>query len=413
MTASALPSTLTNWYSGKVANPSATSSGGLLSATPSTASSIPGATADTSASNPALTQAGLLSGSTSNVQNTQPSYTPTTYTASQLNSPNTWNVNPSQTVAGQLSTDLKSNSPLMQQAQTEGSITANARGLLNSSMAAQAGENAMISSATPIATADAATNASAASYNANEANTFSQNNQAALNTAAENNAAAANAASSTNTTTAASLNQQTQSNLQNLSQDFNNNVQAIQSNQYMDQAAKDYNISQLYQSYQSQVTLLQDVGTVPNVGSLLSNPAPSSSAPSAGYTSGPAPAAPAAASGSGGGSVICTYYHDIGWMDEETYRLDSLYGEMMWLENPEFIAWYWSWAYYFVGWLGKGELRTWLFWPLVYFWSQQMKSELNLTKPNVIGKSILCIGKLAFKVMSQFKVYGMADARTK
>lgn len=75
-----------------------------------------------------------------------------------------------ETVQGQLDTILGKDGPLMQSARTRAAQNANARGLLNSSMAVQAGEQAVIDSALPIAAADAA------AYNrAGETNQASQN----------------------------------------------------------------------------------------------------------------------------------------------------------------------------------------------------------------------------------------------
>ena len=67
------------------------------------------------------------------------------------------NVSVNQTSQGQLHKMLASDSPLMQQAATMGNQRANARGLLNSSMASQAAQGAMISAATPFAQQDAQT----------------------------------------------------------------------------------------------------------------------------------------------------------------------------------------------------------------------------------------------------------------
>lgn len=57
--------------------------------------------------------------------------------------------------ANKLRDMLREDSPLMQQARTDGLKTANSRGLLNSSMAAGASQDAMIRAATPIAQQDA------------------------------------------------------------------------------------------------------------------------------------------------------------------------------------------------------------------------------------------------------------------
>jgi len=61
-----------------------------------------------------------------------------------------------QTVQGQLAGILASGNPLLVQAQTRAKQAAQARGLLNSSMAVQAGEEALYGAALPIATPDAA-----------------------------------------------------------------------------------------------------------------------------------------------------------------------------------------------------------------------------------------------------------------
>jgi hypothetical protein len=62
---------------------------------------------------------------------------------------------PTMTVQGQLESILAKDSPLMDQARAKAMREANNRGLVNSSMAAQAGEEAMISQALPIAQQDA------------------------------------------------------------------------------------------------------------------------------------------------------------------------------------------------------------------------------------------------------------------
>lgn len=99
-------------------------------------------------------------------------------------------VNPAtDTVAGQLDTVLGSGSPVLQRAQSQALDTANSRGLLNSTMAAQAGTAAMIDAATPIAAADANTYATAGAQNT-----------AAQNTALETGATAANQSSLQNVT---------------------------------------------------------------------------------------------------------------------------------------------------------------------------------------------------------------------
>lgn len=72
---------------------------------------------------------------------------------------------PTETVQGQLGTILAADNPVLQQARAEGMRTAFDRGLGNSSIAASAGEDALIRAATGIATTDAGTYNNAANYN--------------------------------------------------------------------------------------------------------------------------------------------------------------------------------------------------------------------------------------------------------
>ena len=65
-------------------------------------------------------------------------------------------VTPLQTVQGQLGDILKAGNPLIEAAKARAMQAANARGMQNTSMAAQAGEEAMVAAALPIAQQDAA-----------------------------------------------------------------------------------------------------------------------------------------------------------------------------------------------------------------------------------------------------------------
>lgn len=67
------------------------------------------------------------------------------------------NVSTNQTVQGQLANVLDSNNPLMQRAETRAKQGMNQRGLLNSTMALQAGQAALYDAALPIAQQDANT----------------------------------------------------------------------------------------------------------------------------------------------------------------------------------------------------------------------------------------------------------------
>lgn len=87
-----------------------------------------------------------------------------------------WTIDPTKTSAGLLSEYLNPDSPLMVQARAEAMRTANKRGLINSSLAASAGESAMIDKATPLATNDANLYGQSGQFNANAFNTAELNN---------------------------------------------------------------------------------------------------------------------------------------------------------------------------------------------------------------------------------------------
>lgn len=90
--------------------------------------------------------------------------------ASQATS-NPWQLDTAkQTTSGQLNSLISQDNPLMQTAKTQAQQQANDRGLINSTMAGQAGQQAVIQTALPIAQADAGVNATNAQWNADQQN---------------------------------------------------------------------------------------------------------------------------------------------------------------------------------------------------------------------------------------------------
>jgi hypothetical protein len=86
-------------------------------------------------------------------------------------------VQKNETTAGQLHDLLANDSPYLEQARGLAAQAANAKGLLNSSIAVQSGEQAAISAAAPIANADAQTYANRATTNAAALNTAANTKQ--------------------------------------------------------------------------------------------------------------------------------------------------------------------------------------------------------------------------------------------
>lgn len=125
-------------------------------------------------------------------------YTGTGYTASDWNI-DTDKTKDSQTVQGQVQGLIAANSPLMQQAEAAAKQQMNQRGLLNTSMAVGAGQEAVIKQALPIAQQDATLFANQAKYGAESKTAASQFGATAANQASQFTAGAANTANLANT----------------------------------------------------------------------------------------------------------------------------------------------------------------------------------------------------------------------
>lgn len=141
--------------------------------------------------------------------------TSTGYTPATTPTTNNWNVTEDQTVAGQVKGLISANSPLMQQAETKALQQANQRGLLNSSMAVGAAQDATINAALPIAQADAARYGQAAGYNADTTNKF---NAAAFDAANQSKAFEADATNKTSQFNAETQNRQLQADQTSINQ---------------------------------------------------------------------------------------------------------------------------------------------------------------------------------------------------
>ena len=124
-------------------------------------------------SNPTVTVQGPLTTTGATGIIGQPAQaTTTTMTPTKLGDPSKWTTTPDQTVAGQIQNLTDPNSPLIQQARSRATQQANARGLINSSMALTGADSAAYDAAMPIAQADAAQASKVAGYNVDTANQF-------------------------------------------------------------------------------------------------------------------------------------------------------------------------------------------------------------------------------------------------
>jgi hypothetical protein len=242
-----------------------------------------------------------------------PTVTPTTYNAVDQGNITKWTPAENETVAGNLKSITESGSPLMQSASLAGKQYAQTRGLLSSSLGAEASQKALIEAATPIATSDATTFSRAGGFNAERQAIVNQADIAAQNAAKSFNAQAVNRAdefSAQQQTTASAANAQAlnkaaeynatnaytqqqdlfQANVKNslaevqasfdfdkqmltttgvLSQEFEKEMTTINASTDMDQATKDYAVKQLFDTYKAQVSMLSAIGSIPDVSTLL------------------------------------------------------------------------------------------------------------------------------------------------
>lgn len=128
------------------------------------------------------------------------------------------------TVQGQISGIIAANSPLMQQAKANAQQQMNDRGLINSSIAVGAGQNAVLTAATPIAASDAGAYNTAASQNQAAANTANLQNSSQANQVNANNAGFTNTASQFST---AAQNAASIQNAQNATQQYATQTSAL------------------------------------------------------------------------------------------------------------------------------------------------------------------------------------------
>jgi len=217
-------------------------------------------------------------------------------------------------VANNVSSLIDQNSPLMQRAAAKAAEQANARGMLNSSMAVGDAQNAVIANALPIASSDAASTNQFALTNAQAANQNSQFNAGASNTLSASNAAAKNAAEMQTQQLGATAVQNTQQQqsqavqqanqfLQQAASTHDQQITAIMADPNMSTEAKNAAVATLnanYLAFQKSYSALNNMGVTKllNFGSSaqpLASNAPATPGSNAGYISSLEPAAVASA----------------------------------------------------------------------------------------------------------------------
>jgi hypothetical protein len=321
-----------------------------------------------------------------------------------------WQNTPDQTVQGQVENVIKADSPIMTLARTEADQQSQKRGLLNSSIGIGAAQDSVFRTALPIAQSDASQAARVAGYNvdtenkANQFNTtnqFSKDERIAKDQFSKEERIANNQYDFDKTiyTEGQTNTRQTQNIYSGLAKGYAESVDVINRDPNMTQQAKTYAIKQLYDTHSAQLKLMSNVGKIPDVSVLLT-PMKQAKAPKAGYRNYVPPKAAAA----GGGKVICTRCHALGYMDTRTYIADDIYGELLKLQRPDFIGWYWGWATYVVDAMHCKTLLSRLFTSLAWHvgvkhWSRQMSHEMGFNnKGSWLGKSYMVMADWIYRV---------------
>jgi hypothetical protein len=123
--------------------------------------------------------------------------------------------------------------------------------------------------------------------------------------------------------------------------------------------------------------------------------------------------AAAAGKSKGGGTVICTYIHEHGYLDDETFALDVKYGDMLRVTDPEVVIGYQAWAIPLVEKLRANEsLHRIFIKPLSFLtrsWAYEIADFYGVQKhPNKIsmalGKFIIATGIPVCRMIGKFKM---------
>lgn len=106
----------------------------------------------------------------------------------------------------------------------------------------------------------------------------------------------------------------------------------------------------------------------------------------------------------GGSKVICTRYAALGYMSLEIFEADQAFGDLVEAFDPEYMAWYHSWAVPIVKhcmhcntWASRAMVH--LGWNLVKPWSEEMAYRMGrLDNGNHFGEFLMLCSGLLFKL---------------
>jgi hypothetical protein len=101
-----------------------------------------------------------------------------------------------------------------------------------------------------------------------------------------------------------------------------------------------------------------------------------------------------------GGSVICSRFYALGYMDIYSYALDDAFGQVLKVYEPELMAWYDRYAPCVVRFMRHdGWFVRWLWRHFGKHWSEHMRHEMNPCLPdNKRGALFMNIGRFLCKL---------------
>jgi hypothetical protein len=101
---------------------------------------------------------------------------------------------------------------------------------------------------------------------------------------------------------------------------------------------------------------------------------------------------------SGGMSVMCTLMREYGYLEDDVFIADTLYGNLLEQTNPEIIVGYHAWAKPFANFLRHHAIFIPLFAYITQAWAYEMCEHLGVTKnrstfQRLLGKIVMNVGK--------------------
>jgi hypothetical protein len=108
----------------------------------------------------------------------------------------------------------------------------------------------------------------------------------------------------------------------------------------------------------------------------------------------PQPAQPA----SGGMSVMCTLMHDFGYLEDDVFNADTLFGHLIADNHPEILIGYHAWAKPLTAFLRNNAIYIPLFAYIVQAWAYEMAEQFGIVKnrstfKRLLGKIVMTLGK--------------------